>query len=340
MPLDEHEGPYYLGIDLGGTNVRAGVVSNAGESLAHASRPTQADRGSDFGLDNIFQVSDQAVTACALSWDDIAGIGVAAPGTMDIPAGMLLKPHNLPGWQDVPIRQRIAQRFNKPAILQNDASAAAYGEYWVGAGRHAESLAFWTLGTGCGSGLIINDLILEGVHSCGSECGHIIIEMDNGRLCRSGQRGTLEAYVSATALVEICQEKLAEGRESVLSEWIAAGQILTPLLIAQAAESQDVLANELIMEMGRCLGVGTVTLMHAINPAVILIGGAMTFGRHSTELGRRFLERVKMEVRERAFPVPAERTLIDYATLGGSAGYIGAAGCIRRAIRLNEVPEW
>ena len=125
MPLDEHEGPYYLGIDLGGTNVRAGVVSNAGESLAHASRPTQADRGSDFGLDNIFQVSDQAVTACALSWDDIAGIGVAAPGTMDIPAGMLLKPHNLPGWQDVPIRQRIAQRFNKPAILQNDASAAA-----------------------------------------------------------------------------------------------------------------------------------------------------------------------------------------------------------------------
>ncbi len=321
---------HYLGIDVGGTNLKAGVVTAEGESLSRVSRPTEVAKGRDVGLQNLFLVADDAVASSGLGYDAISAIGLATPGTMDIPAGMLLRPHNLPGWDDFPIRQLVAEHFDKPTVLQNDANAAAYGEYWAGAGREIRSLVFWTLGTGIGCGIIVGDMIIQGEHSHGSECGHVIIEMNDGRPCPSGQFGTLEAYASATALVLRCQEALAGGSNSVLKEWIDAGEELSPLLIARAAEDGDALADELVMDTARYLGVGTTSLMHTIDPDMVLFGGAMTFGRHERELGRRFLQRIKDEVKQRAFPVPYQKTIIDYATLGGDAGYIGAAGCARR----------
>ena len=329
MQSEQNSHSFFVGIDLGGTNVRAGVVDDSGNSLSIASVPTEATRGPDVGLDNIARAVELAVDESSVSMADIVAIGLGSPGTMDIPTGMLLRPHNLPGWEDLPIRQRVADRFSKPTVLQNDANAAAYGEFWVGGGKDARSLVFWTLGTGIGCGIIIGDVIVEGEHSHGAECGHIIIEMDNGRLCDSGQYGTLEAYAGAKSLVRRCEELLASGRESLIPKKIAAGETLTPLLIAQAAEEGDQLADELIMETARYMGVGTTTLMHAIDPGMVLFGGAMTFGRDQTDLGRRFLQRIKDEVKVRAFPVPYEKTTLDYATLGGDAGYIGAAGCAR-----------
>ncbi len=323
----------YLGVDVGGTNTKVGVVNARGESLSRFSTPTHADKGPEAGIKSIQQAALRALSDCGKTLDDIRAVGLATPGTMDIPAGLLLDPPNLPGWSNFPIRQRVAELLNKPTILQNDANAAAYGEFWVGAGRHAHSLVFWTLGTGIGCGIIIGDVIVEGEHSHGSECGHIIIEMDNGRLCGTGQYGTLEAYAGGRALVQRCEEQLLGGRYSLLREWLDDGQELSPLLMAKAAEAGDDLADELIMDAARCLGVGTTTLMHTIDPDMFLFGGAMTFGRNETELGRRFLARIKEEVGRRAFPVPYAKTIIDYATLGGDAGYIGAAGCARLKFR-------
>ncbi|MBW3539037.1 MAG: ROK family protein [Planctomycetes bacterium] len=337
MTVSRETGPLFLGIDLGGTNVRAGVVDDSGSPLSRVEQRTHASRGPESGIERIIATARAAVAAANLDMEHIAAVGLATPGTMDIPGGMLLHPHNLPGWDNVPIRDIVAENLGRRTVLQNDANAAAYGEYWAGGGRDVHSLAFWTLGTGIGSGLIVADMIITGEHSHGSECGHIIIEMDNGRPCATGQNGTLEAYSSATALVLRCWEALEAGRQTVLREWLAGDEELTPLMIASAAESGDELADELIMETARCLGVGTVSLMHTIDPAMVLIGGAMTFGRHGTKLGRRFLERVRQEVRVRAFPVPAARTLIDYATLGGDAGFIGAAGCARRELRLESL---
>jgi glucokinase len=154
--------------------------------------------------------------------------------------------------------------------------------------------------------------------------------MDDGRRCDSGQYGTLEAYASAKSLVRRCHEALDAGRESTLQSKKHAGLKITPLVIGQAAEAGDALADELVMDSARYLGVGSTTLMHTIDPDVVLFGGAMTFGRDETELGRRFLERIRQEVRTRAFPVPAEKTRLEYASLGNDAGYIGAAGCARR----------
>ncbi|MGE3315587.1 MAG: ROK family protein [Planctomycetaceae bacterium] len=326
MPASE---TYYLGIDVGGTNTKVGVVSADGRSLSKVSVPTDPEKGPDAGVESIGIAAKKAIDASGKSLADIRAIGLATPGTMDIPAGMILEPPNLPSWENYPIRQRVADRIGKVTVLQNDANAAAYGEFWVGAGHHAHSMVMWTLGTGIGCGIIIGDVIVEGEHSHGSECGHIIIEMDNGRRCETGQYGTLEAYAGGRSLVQRCEELLNAGNPSVLQKWMDNGEELTPLLMAKAAEEGDKLADDLIMDAARCLGVGTTTLMHTIDPAMVLLGGAMTFGRHDQELGRRFLQRIKDEVKRRAFPVPYARTVIDYATLGSDAGYIGAAGCAK-----------
>jgi glucokinase len=194
-----------------------------------------------------------------------------------------------------------------------------------------------TLGTGVGGGIIVGGFSIDGEHSHGAECGHLIIDMrDDARMCGCGQRGHLEAYASGTAVIQRANEALAAGRMSTLSKRLAAGEAMSPLLLAQEAEAGDALSLEIILETARYLGVGVVSFMHTIDPAGVIIGGAMTFGGHESALGRQFLERIRQEVRSRAFPVPAAKTKIDFAALGGDAGYIGAAGIARLAYRRSQ----
>lgn len=331
MSTEDLDSPLFLGIDVGGTNIKAGIVNNDGTVVARSSVPTEAVQGPDHGVQQMKLAAEQAMQLAGLSLDRIAAVGLATPGTMDIPAGMLLDPPNLPGWNDYPVRQKVAEALQLPTVLQNDANAAAYGEYWAGSATHADSLVFYTLGTGLGGGIIVDDTIVQGEHSHGSELGHIIIEMDNGRLCKTGQYGTLEAYCSATALIQRYHEAMDAGRQSSVSDRMDDVTALSPLLIAEEAEKGDELSIELILEMARCLGTAATSACHVIDPTMVLLGGAMTFGRHETMIGRRFLEVVRSEFQRRAFPVLAEKITIDYASLGGNAGFIGAAGCARRA---------
>ncbi|MEZ6062153.1 MAG: ROK family protein [Planctomycetaceae bacterium] len=337
METSESENRIFLGIDVGGTNVKAGVVDDSGAVLSLASLPTEAVSGPDHGVDQMVAAAHQAIRSAEISIDRISAVGLATPGTMDIPAGKLLEPPNLPGWENFPVRQRVADRLGRPTILQNDANAAAYGEYWAGSASDAASLVFFTLGTGLGGGIIIDDMIVEGEHSHGSECGHVIIEMDGGRLCPTGQYGTLEAYCSATALMKRFREAVDQGRTSSVVDRLDDVTPLSPLLMSEEAEQGDDLSTELILEMARCLGVGITTICHVIDPTIVLLGGAMTFGRHETKIGRRFLDRVREEFQARAFPVVAAKVKIDYASLGGNAGFIGAAGCARRALNRGTL---
>lgn len=322
--------PYYAGIDVGGTNIKAGVVDCDGTPLGKANVPTEAIKGPDSGVANIKLALKLALKQAGLKASDLVGAGLATPGTMDIPGGMLLEPPNLPGWNYYPIRERTEEAIGIPTVLQNDANAAAYGEFWAGAAKEAHSLVFWTLGTGIGCGIIIGDLIIEGQHSHGAECGHMIVQMDGGRrLAGTGQYGTLEAYCGTKAVVSRCQEALAAGRTSILTDWINTGQVLTPKLLSAAAEQGDQLADDLIMETARYMGVGTVTMMHTIDPDMVVFGGAMTFGAESTAIGRRFLQEIRSEVKKRAFPIPYAKTILKYASLHNDAGFIGAAGCAK-----------
>ena len=322
----------FLGLDLGGTNVKAGVVDDNGSVISSRSVPTEAIQGPDVGVANIVNAGRQAVAAAGIPMDRIVAVGLATPGTMDIPNGMLLEPPNLPGWMNYPIRDRVAAQLKRPTILQNDANAAAYGEYWAGSAKNVRSLLFYTLGTGLGGGVIVDDHIIEGEHSHGSELGHVILEMDDGRLCTSGQYGTAEAYVSATALLKRFRDALDKNAVTSVRNRMDHGEELTPLIISEEAERGDALSAELIMEMARYLGATITTAVHVIDPAMVLLGGAMTFGRNDTAVGREFLNRVRQEFRKRTFATLAEKVRIEYAELGGDAGFIGAAGCARRAV--------
>jgi len=326
--------PFFAGVDVGGTTIKLGVVDNQGNSLSRLSIPTQIQDGPEAGVRRIGEALRRAADEAALRWDDVAQVGLGSPGTMDLEKGLLLEPCNLPGWWNFPIRDRLGHHTGKPISFGNDASAATYGEFWAGGGKAFHSMALFTLGTGVGGGIIIGDLAIDGENGAGSELGHVIIDYnENARMCSCGKRGHLEAYASATSLVRRTEEALAAGRSSTLAARVAAGEALTPILIAEEAGRPDGLAREIILDTARLLAVGMVTVMHTIDPNGVLVGGAMTFGQHETELGRVFLETIRAEVKLRAFPVLAERTTIDYAALGANAGYIGAAGLARLAYR-------
>jgi glucokinase len=322
--------PLFLGFDVGGTNIKLGLVDDLGRPVAHTKIATEEEHGPREAVRRARVAVEEMLGPLGLKIIDLAAVGLCVPGTMDIPRGMFLQPHNLPHWHYFPIRDCVAEAFGLPVTFANDANAAAYGEFWVGSGRQFHSIVMLTLGTGVGGGIIIGDLSIDGENSHGSECGHIIVDNSKeARMCGCGQPGHLEAYCSATALVERVHALIAAGRSTSLSKRISELSPLTALMIAEEADRGDSLAYEAIMELAQWLGLGIVTLMHTIDPGAVILGGAMNFGGHEDAVGRRFLEHIRGVVRKHAFPIPAQRTTIDFAALGSEAGYIGAAGIAR-----------
>ena len=187
-----------------------------------------------------------------------------------------------------------------------------------------------TLGTGVGGGIIIDGVSLEGEHSHGAECGHIIVDTGpQARTCSCGQPGHLEAYASATAVVCRMRELLEAGTASSLQPLLAGEDNITALEIYQAAEQGDELARRVIQQTAEYLATAIVTLLHTIDVGAVVLGGAMDFGGQESVSGRDFLATIRQWVKEHTFPVIAERMTIDFASLGGDAGYIGAAGLAR-----------
>jgi glucokinase len=336
-PELEAEAPYFIGIDLGGTNIKSGVVDNRGRTLGYATVKSNVEEGPEEGARRMAEAAQEAICQAGLRREQVVYVGLVTPGTMDIPTGMLLDPPNLPGWSNFPIRDRVSQNTGLPVAYANDANAAAYGEFWVGSGSQYPSMVMLTLGTGVGGGIIIGELLLAGENSHGGECGHMIIDSsEQARMCCCGSPGHLEAYCSATAVIARTHEALVAGRESCLIAADAASGTLTPRDVHRAAESGDPLALEIILETAHYLGLGITTLMHILDPAAIVLGGAMNFGGKDNPIGRRFLAATILEVRSRTFPILVENISIDFASLGGNAGFIGAAGIGRLAYQKSS----
>lgn len=333
ISLPEARRPLFVGVDVGGTNTKIGLVDDAGRTVAFTSVPTAEERGPEDAVQRYAHAIREMLADAGTSLNEVAAVGLGSPGSMDIPKGLVLEPPNMPHWRYFPLRDRLSDLCGKRVAFANDANAAAFGEYWAGAGRGAQSLVMFTLGTGVGGGIILDGVSIDGVHSFGSELGHMIIDQrDDARYCVwGGGQGQLEAYASAPAVVARTQELLAGGRASSLSARLNAAEELTPLLLAEEAERGDALSMEVVLDTARFLAVGIVTVVHAVDPGVVILGGAMNFGGHGTATGRRFLEMVRSEFHRRAYHVVADSTTIDFATLGGDAGYIGAAGLARKS---------
>ena len=316
----------FVGVDVGGTSIKGGVTTTSGKVLSAVNLPTEAHKGQDHGLHQMAETVRQAVAAAGLAMDRIAAIGVATPGTMDIPAGVILDPPNLKPWRNVPVRDHLQQTFDLPTAFQNDANAAAFGEYWTGAGKGMHSMVLFTLGTGVGGGIIVGDQVVEGEHSHGAELGHMRIELTQPRECGCGRLGCLEAYASATAVVKRTQETLAErpdGSSSLHGLMREQGGI-TARDIFDAAAGGDELAEKIVDDTAFYLAVGATNAMHTIDTDMVVFGGGMIAA------GEQFLVKIRSYVQQLALPVPAAKVRIEYASLGSDAGFIGAAACARQ----------
>jgi glucokinase len=335
VSLEAAKRPIFLGVDIGGTTIKLGVVDDLGRSIATDTLDTIGDRPADDAMRRTHATACELLSRINLSWSDISAIGLGSPGTMDIPSGKILNPVNIPGWHNFNIRDFLGELAGKRVAFANDANAAAYGEYWVGGGAAYHSMVLLTLGTGVGGGIIIGDLSIDGEHSMGSECGHIVVDSTpTARRCSCGRIGHLEAYCSATSLVARAKE-LAEIDKFPAAKALPA---ITAKDIAALAESGDLIAYELVLETARWLGIGLSILVATVDPTAILIGGAMTFGRSDSALGRAFLERAKGEMNARIFRELEGLIVVDYAHLGPDAGYIGAAGLARKLHQSTSSP--
>ena len=322
--------PLFLGIDVGGTNIKFGIVNDDGQVMDTAKIRTESERGGADGVRRMTAMTDELLTKNGIERSAIVAIGLATPGTMDLKTGMLLQPPNLPAWSDFPIRAALSEATQLPVHFANDATAAGFGEYWVGSGSQYPSMVLLTLGTGIGAGIIIEGRTIDGEHSHGSECGHNLIDISaEARICSCGQPGHLEAYASAKALVKRAHQRLGDASDSSVHARLAAGEELTPLMLSEEASEGDRIARELVLEVAHYLSIGIVTIAHTIDPAAIILGGAMTFGANDSDLGREFLGAIQSGFAKRCFPMLAEHTVIDFAVLGGDAGFIGAAGMAR-----------
>ena len=323
----------FIGIDLGGTSITIGVIDDDGKSLARIVIPTQPEDDKETLIERLTECIQSVIQEAKISEKMVRRVGLATPGTMDIPNGILICPSNLPRWRDFPIRDALAESCGYPVTYAHDASSAAFGEYWMGAGKYEQGLILLTLGTGIGCGIVLNGHVWTGTHSHGGECGHNLIDITpNARWCNCGQRGHLEAYASATGVIKRTCEMLDAGVTSSLTERVAAAEHRSniPKIVCEEAKKGDKTALAIVDETAYYLACGLVSLIHTNDPSCILFGGAMTFGGKNHTIGRRFLNKIKKEVYSRIFVYLAERIRIDYAELGSKAGYLGVAGLARQ----------
>jgi len=328
LPASKAVHPFYLGIDVGGTGIKIGVVDNEGKTLGFSSIPTEEPRGPADAMARVSRCVDALLASIEVPREEIVRVGLGTPGSQDISKGMLIQPPNHPHWHHFPIVKCLEDAIKLPVSFANDANAAAFGEYWVGTGRVYSSMVLLTLGTGVGGGIIIDHQLVVGHNSFGGECGHMIIDpRPDARLCVwGGGRGHLEAYASASAVAERAREELAAGAVSSLKNGI---ETLTTKRIYEAAINDDAFSLKIIDETADYLALGIATIVHTLDPGLIVLGGAMNFGGMQSPIGIRFLRRIEKTFRDRSFEYVANGTKIEFASLGGDAGYLGAAGIAR-----------
>jgi len=310
---------YYIGIDLGGTNIAAGVVNENNEIVAKTSVKTGSGRPVNLIVDDMANVAKSAAESIGLTLDEVEWVGVGAPGTANKATGIIEYSNNL-GWHDVPLVKMLEERTGKKVYIENDANAAAYGEYVAGAAKNADSSVMVTLGTGVGGGIVLNNKIYTGFNFAGAELGHSVIVVD-GRLCTCERRGCLEAYASATGLITTTKEYMEKYKDSVM--WELVENDLTKVSGRTAFDAMrrgDEAGKLVVDEYIKYLACGITNIINTFQPDILCIGGGIC--HEGDTLMVPLKEIVKREVYSRN---SEKNTEIVVASLGNDAGIIGAA---------------
>lgn len=309
---------YNLGIDLGGTNIVAAVVDEGYHIISSSKTPTKTPRSADEIFDDIAMVCREAVEKAKLTNKDITSLGMGTPGTAN-QNGIIEFANNL-GFKNVPARQMLIDRTGiKNVYVENDANCAALGEAYAGVGNGAKDFVAVTLGTGVGSGVIIDGRIVNGVNYAGGECGHTVIVVD-GEQCSCGRKGCWEAYASATALIRQTKKAMEEYPDSYMHQIAAAEGKVSGRTAFDAMRKGDIAGIKVVDQYIKYVSCGLINIVNALQPEIICIGGGIcNEGETLMEPLRRFVQAERYSIHSKI------QTRIVKAELGNDAGVIGAA---------------
>jgi len=314
----------FVGIDLGGTNIKIGCFDSQLNLICKTAVATEANVGPEVIVDRIGQTTEKLLADNDLSGESIAAIGIGAPGPSKLDEGIIIASPNMPSFKNVPLRKMVSDKFGKPAVLENDANAACWGEYVLGAGKDVEDMVFFTLGTGIGGGVIINGRLVHGFADNAAELGHIIIYPE-GRRCGCGQRGCVEAYASADSTAKRAAEAVKAGAQSSLEKVLdEKGQISCQDVYEHLAAG-DKLAKKITDETAKALAIVCVNVLHTTEPKRIVFAGGMIAA------GDALLGRIRYYFDQQIWSLKKEAVEIAFATLGEDAGIIGAAALAKKA---------
>jgi len=319
---------YIIGVDLGGTNIVVGAMSADGKQhFAMRSIPTGAESGAEGVADRIVGLIEGVVLDTLAETNssrrDVIGVGVGAPGPLDREKGLVVVAPNL-GWKNFPLRDRISERLRLPVTLDNDANCATVGEWWQGAARGGTNVVGMTIGTGIGGGVIIDGKLFHGASDVAGEIGHTTIDL-NGRHCKCGNYGCLEAYASGPAIATRAREVLVREETASLLPSLVGGKLdsITAETVYKAAQQGDAVASEIVRDTARYLGAGIANLLNILNADVVVVAGGVT------QAGDALFVPLRAEVRRRAFRPAVDATRIVAGELPGTTGVVGAVATFK-----------
>ncbi len=308
---------YAIGVDLGGTTIKFGIVSAEGKIKKKFSLPTLADEGPKVVVNQI----KKGITELLNNKNKILGIGIGSPGLVITKKGRVENPPNMKNWESVPLGNIIKKEFNKKVYVENDANAAAIGEMIFGAGKKFENFIMVTLGTGVGGGIIINKKIYRGETGGAGEIGHLSIN-ERGKKCKCGSRGCIETYAGNNYLIEQVKKELPRHKDSKIHDLIKSGQDLTPKLINEAYLLNDSYAELVIVDLGQKIGAALASIVNVLDIANIVIGGGVA------GFGKILFDTIELTIKERVMKPIRHRVKVKPAKLKNEAGVKGASALV------------
>ncbi|MGB2963344.1 MAG: ROK family protein [Anaerolineales bacterium] len=312
---------FYIGCDLGGTNIKTGIVNLQTGSVLHSKTcPTLGHEGHDAVMQRMAELILSLIKDSKIPRADIQGLGISAPGKLNLETGRTIFLNNLPGqWKDIPLADTLSSAVDLPISLLNDVRAITYGEYSFGAGRGVNRMACFAIGTGLGGGLVLNGELVLGFQGSAGELGHQTIEM-NGLRCSCGNYGCLETYTSGPAIASRAEKAVRQGFTTRIATLVNYDlNKITPKVVAQAAEEGDEIAQEIWESVGHYLGTGIANICVAFGPErVVLTGGVAA-------AGDLLLKPIKETLTKRVFIMPVEKVEVVLGSLGSDAGILGMA---------------
>ncbi len=314
---------YYIGMDLGGTNIKVSVFDREFVKLGEKRSPTEVKNGSEHVLTKMYTTVLGLLEELELLPEEAICMGIGVPGILDIKRGISRFSPNFPKWEEVPIMQWMEEKLHIRTFIDNDARVNLYGEWKFGAGRGKDNLLMITLGTGLGAAAVVDGRVIYGATGSAGEIGHINMYRE-GRECRCGSTGCLGRYVSALGMLRTLREKIESGKDSMICEWVDGDlQKITADMLSKAYDLGDVTAIETLRETGELLGFGLCAVISLYNPELIVVGGGMS------DAGERLLQYTRNVLQGHALQIPYSACEIVLAQLGDAAGMLGAAAYAR-----------